>query len=118
MGETTTNEPLAIEVSGSIRSCHVIDVPAPAEMAPYAFMRIWVAKKHPMFLKAEAYGEDEDLIRRLYIKSLKKIDDRWMIKDLEVESFPIRHRTKLRIHDVTTGGQSYSVEPDVGGNSN
>jgi hypothetical protein len=31
---------------------------------------------------------------------LKKIDDRWMIKDLEIQGFPAVHRTKLTVREL------------------
>ncbi len=42
-------------------------------------------------------------IRRLWIDSFKKINDQWMIKDMEVEAEPVAHRTKLTIREVEAG---------------
>ena len=86
------------------RPCHVVEVPAPTSGAQagalYGRARLWVDKELNMLLQAEGVGTDGRVIRRLWVKSFKKIDDRWMIKDLEVQQFPSLHRTKLTISDV------------------
>jgi hypothetical protein len=57
-----------------------------------------------MLLRAEGLAADGRVIRRLWVKSVKKINDRWMVKDLEVQQTPSPHRTKLTIHDVEASG--------------
>lgn len=84
------------------RECHVVDVMAPAGSdAPYARCRLWIDRDIRLLMQAEGFGPDGAPVRRLWIKSFKKIDDRWMIKDMEVESQPPVRRTKLTIHDAT-----------------
>ena len=41
-----------------------------------------------------------ELVRRFWIKSFKKVNERWMIKDMEVEGIPPVHRTKVSIREV------------------
>ena len=53
-----------------------------------------------MLLQAEGYSEDGNLVRRLWVKGFKKINERWMIKDMEIQSYPYRHRTRLRVREV------------------
>ena len=89
------------------RACFVIDAPAPAAATPalstdktYAAVRLWIDRELLMLLQAESYDASAALQRRLWVKSFKKIDERWMIKDMEIQSFPVVHRTKLRIQEV------------------
>jgi len=91
------------------RPCYVLEVPAPRlsrpvaaapASQPYARVRLWIDKELPILLQAEGMNADSQAIRRLWVRSFKKIDDRWMIKDLEVQQVPSPHRTKLTIEDV------------------
>lgn len=86
--------------------CLVVDVPAPAgegDETPgrYARVRLWIHRSLHVVMRAEGYAEDGRILRQLWVKSLKKIDDRWMIKDMEVASYPLAHRTRFRIRDVS-----------------
>ncbi len=96
----------AVAGSESIRGrpAVVLDVPAPAEMSgrPYARVRVWVDEEARILLQAEGYDTGGGLVRSLWVKSFRKIDDRWMIKDIEIQSYPVQHRTRLRVNEVTT----------------
>ena len=100
------------EVKG--RPCHVLEVPAPVRNAGviagqttaacrYAKVRLWIDRKLSVLLQAEGMNANDVPIRRMWVKSFKKIDDRWMIKDMEIQSVPPVHRTKLRIKEVSAG---------------
>jgi hypothetical protein len=87
--------------------CDVIELPAPADRAgeagadsPYSRVRLWIDRKHCMLLQAEGYDHGGRALRRLWAKGFKKINERWMIKEMEIQSYPVLHRTKLLIHDV------------------
>lgn len=97
------------------RDCHVLEVPAPSDPGnradsareksktgrPYTSVRIWVDRDMMMMLQAVGLDADGEPIRKLWVKSLKKIDGHWMIKDMEIQSFPPIHRTRLRIREVS-----------------
>ena len=88
--------------------CLLVDLPAPADAGTdssgrYARVRIWVHESLRLIVQAEAYDEEGGLVRRLEIKGLRKVDDRWMIKDMEVESFPPAHKTRFRVREVREG---------------
>jgi hypothetical protein len=100
------------EVRG--RSCYVVEVPAPADAcAPrpagtgdgaadtrYAKVRLWIDKELHMLLRAQGMDGEDKPVRELWVKSFKKIDDRWMIKDMEIQRHPVVHRTKLTIGEM------------------
>lgn len=77
------------------------DAPSPMTSCPYSKVRLWISKKANLMLQAEGYDTEGQIQRRLWVRSCKKIDERWMIKDMEVQHFPMVHRTKLRVLDVT-----------------
>lgn len=88
------------------RPCVVVELPAPAGHGrreagrQYTKVLLWIDEKLHIVLQVEAYDSDAKLVRRLWIKSFKKVNNRWMIKDMEVESFPSTHRTRLRVREV------------------
>jgi len=93
------------------RPCYVVELPVPdrlveARRSGYAKVLLWIDVELRMLLQAEGQNDKGEPVRRLWIKSLKKIDDRWMIKDMEVQQFPPLQRTKLRVRDVESLGPS------------
>ena len=93
----------AIKGTEKIRGfeCYIVDIPAPKGTTDqYSRVRLWIEKKINVMLQAEGYDAKDKLLRRLWVRSCKKIDDTWMIKDLEVQRFPVHHRTKLHISEV------------------
>ena len=66
----------------------------------YSRVRLWIGKKAHMMLQAEGYDADDEIVRRLWVRSCKKVDDRWIIKDMEIQRYPVIHRTKLRVNEV------------------
>ncbi len=95
-------------------ACHIVEIPAPKGNAiegrpseeAYAKVRLWIEKKQRMLLQAEGYDAEGVLIRRLWVRSVRKIDERWMIKDMEVQRYPAAHRTKVTIQEVTESDPS------------
>jgi len=82
-------------------TCDVLEIAAPAgEAAAYARVRVWIHQRLHMILQAEGYNADGDRVRRLSIKSFKKIRGRWMLRDMEIERFPSPHKTRLTIRDL------------------
>ena len=83
------------------QDCFVVDVAAPAsEKGQYAKVLLWIDEKLHMILQAEGYNDKGELVRRLFIKSFKKIDERWMLKDMDIQGFPSDHRTNLRVETM------------------
>ncbi|MGD9874219.1 MAG: outer membrane lipoprotein-sorting protein [Kiritimatiellia bacterium] len=94
------------------RLCHVVDVIAPdPETGAYAGMRLWIDPEIGLLLQAEGYNRENERIRRMEIKSFKKIEGLWTIQDIDVESFPSRHKTLLRVRDVETETPPAENEP-------
>ncbi len=86
--------------------CYVLDRHAPiGGMTPYASVRIWVDKRVSMLLQAHGYDKLANLTRRMSVKSFKKINHDWMIKDLEVEDLSRQITTILRIRDAVAAGE-------------
>lgn len=83
------------------RFCYIVDVPAPAgQHAAGSTVRLWIDPEVRIFLQAEAYDADGDRTRKMSIKSLKKINEVWTVKDLDVYAYPSRWRTTLRVEEL------------------
>ncbi len=85
------------------QECVVIEVPAPDEVAGmYHFVRIWIDLHHRMLLQAEGYNVRGERRRRMQVRSFRKIDDEWMVKDIVIRRDPGMLRTNLRVRDMGT----------------
>ncbi|MDA1043645.1 MAG: outer membrane lipoprotein-sorting protein [Verrucomicrobia bacterium] len=95
------------------RDCYMVEVLAPAmdalakSFAPGAIlpcdhMRLWIDKESHVLMMAEARDRTNAPIRRMWVRSFKKINDKWMIKDMEIQAFPPEQRTKMTIREVKT----------------
>jgi hypothetical protein len=82
------------------QSCWVVDVPAPHEFAGCAGVRLWISPRINIMLKAEAYDAHNQPMRRMDVKSFKRINNRWVIKDLELTALPARTRTVVRVRSI------------------
>ena len=65
-------------------------------------LRLWIDEKLFMFIQMEEYDANGKRRRRLSIKKIKKISDKWMIKEMEIRSYPERNRTLLRIDKLVS----------------
>jgi len=102
------------EVKG--RMCYVMDIPAPTnDFSGCSGVRVWIDPRISILLRAEAYGMADQKLRRMEVKSFRKINDRWFIKDIEVQSYPSRHKTLLRVRDVQDRARQHYLDRDEGG---
>lgn len=100
------------------RLCYVVDLPTPAqEQIPCAGVRLWIEPHIPMLLQAATYDREGAILRLMEVKSLKKIREVWVIQNLDVQSFPGRHRTSLRVRQVTVAGEQLEGVEAHGGAS-
>ena len=79
------------------REAYVIDVPIPDSEL---FMRLWVEKYMGMVLEAQTLDKKEKQLRRMKIKSIKKMDGMWVAKDLELLDKASGNKATLQISDL------------------
>jgi hypothetical protein len=88
------------------RYCYIVDLRAPAgEAGEYAGVRLWIDPQIKILLQAAAYDAQGQLVKMLEVKSFKKIRGVWIIQNLDVQSFPIRHKTTLRVKEASVEGE-------------
>jgi hypothetical protein len=84
------------------RYCFIVDLRAPADEAgEYAGVRLWIDPQIRILLQAAAYDRQGQLVKMLEVKSFKKIRGVWIIQNLDVQSFPVRRKTTLRVKEAT-----------------
>jgi len=94
------------------RECRIIDLPAPEDSVDlFDGVRLWVDKKIGIVLRAEGYDTAGELIRRMDVKSFKKINGRWVIKDIDFERFPGRTKTTLLVRTVEERDRFVAPDP-------
>lgn len=103
------------EVRG--QACWVVDIPAPDAFAGCAGVRLWISPRINIMLKAEAYDLQNKPMRRFDVKSFKRINNRWVIKDIELTSLPARTRTVLRVRNVEDRTRKSFIREDGAGGS-
>ena len=88
--------------------CHILAVDAPPDAPPgsYASVRLWISKEHGMLLQAEGLDEHRNPVRRLWVQSVRQIENEWMIQTLEVQQSRQEQRTRLHVLDVNTPTES------------
>lgn len=79
------------------QTCVVIFVKPEVRIEGLSGVRLWVDRKTGCLMQAEQVGEDGKPIRRLWGTRVKKMDGKWMVSVLEVETLGSRHRTKITV---------------------
>lgn len=89
------------------RDCYVIEFPGsfgPAIQNRKSkienITKIWIDAQMLVLIQMEELDGLGKLQRRMVVKNIKKISDRWMIKDLEIRSYPSLHHTLIRVDEV------------------
>lgn len=83
------------------RSCFIVDLPAPpGEAGRCAGVRLWLDPQIRILLQAAAYDAQGRMDRLLEVRSFKKVRGVWVIQDVDVRSFPSRHKTSLRVRET------------------
>lgn len=82
------------------RLCRVVEVAAPADEAAAQTVRLWIEPQFLAVMRAETYDQDARPLKRLEVKSIKKLHSIWMIKDLEVRDLQTQRQTQLRVRHM------------------
>jgi len=82
------------------RACHILLAKPPEPIPGCAQMRIWVDRALHCIMEAEQLDERGKVVRRMWVQNVKKWNDRWMIRTMEIEMTSTGHRTQLFVEDV------------------
>lgn len=78
------------------KACYLISIPRPGGNE----MRLWVEKETGRLLGAEEHDSNGKRIKIIKVVSVKKFDDLWMVKDLDIIKPATGERTSLRVDKV------------------
>jgi len=81
------------------RRCYVIDLPVPAP-SESASIRLWVDAHVYALLQAEIRDRTGRPLRRLSVRSLRRVGLRWTLEDLEMRTLAENTRTLLHVTDI------------------
>jgi len=84
------------------RDCDILVAVPPGPIPGCSAMRIWVDRQLRCVMQAEQLDPQGDPVRKMWVQRVKKMDDRWMIRDMEIETLNSGHRTRLFVDDVST----------------
>lgn len=82
--------------------CDVVEVRPPSPIPGCASVRLWIDRRHAFLRQAEQIGPDGARVRWMWVASVGKINDRWMIRNLEVKRPGTGMQTKIHVDDLDT----------------
>lgn len=81
--------------------CVIVTVQAPSRHAEtYAGVRLWIEPAQRLLLQAEGFDAHNRPVRRLWITSVQRVNEQWMIKEMEIQRHPSPQRTRMRIEEI------------------
>lgn len=83
------------------RDCDILVTVPPAPIPGCSAVRVWVDRQLRCVMQAEQLDPQGNPVRKMWVQRVKKIDDRWMIRDMEIETLNSGHRTRLFVDDVS-----------------
>ena len=83
------------------RACHVMQLVAKRENQTYQLRKLWVDKEHFLPLQEELYAKGGKLLKRINIKDIRKVNERWYpFSILYKDMLTAGRGTELVIHSV------------------
>ena len=82
--------------------CDIVVVRPPEPIAGCASVRLWVDRKRGFLRQAEQINEKGERVRWMWVASVGKINDRWMIRNMEVKRPNTGVMTKLHVETLET----------------
>ncbi len=79
------------------RACDVLVATPPSPIAGCSAVRMWIDRKLGFLMQVEQLDPQGEPVRKMWVQSVKKMNARWMIRDMEVEMMGSGHRTRLYV---------------------
>ena len=84
------------------RDCDILVTVPPSPIPGCSAVRVWVDRQLRCVMQAQQLDPQGNPVRKMWVQRVKKMDDRWMIRDMEIETLNSGHRTRLSVDDVST----------------
>ena len=82
------------------RDCDILVTVPPAPIPGCSAVRVWVDRQLRCVMQAEQLDPQGNPVRKMWVQRVKKMDDRWMIRDMQIETLNSGHRTQLFVDDI------------------
>lgn len=82
--------------------CDLVVVKPPMKIEGCGSMRLWVDRKRAFLRQVEEFDENGKRTRWMWVESVRKINDRWMIRTMEMKRPSTGVQTKMQIDDMET----------------
>jgi hypothetical protein len=82
------------------RDCDILVTVPPAPIPGCSAVRVWVDRQLRCVMQAEQLDPQGNPVRKMWVQRVKKMEDRWMIRDMEIETLDSGHRTQLFVDDI------------------
>jgi len=82
------------------RDCDILVAVPPGPIPGCSAVRVWVDRQLRCVMQAEQLDPQGNAVRKMWVQRVKKVDDRWMIRDMEIETLNSGHRTRLFVDEV------------------
>ncbi len=82
------------------RDCDILVTVPPAPIPGCSAVRVWVDRQLRCVMQAEQLDPQGNPVRKMWVQRVKRMDDRWMIRDMEIETLDSGHRTQLFVDDI------------------
>ncbi|MEO8206376.1 MAG: outer membrane lipoprotein-sorting protein [Chthoniobacterales bacterium] len=88
----------------NLRKAWKLEIPAPDKYSQYKKIRVWIDQENGALMRMEGYDENGNLLRRFAVLSVQQLGDRWMLKQMRIESFdPVTKKVVTRTYLEVTG---------------
>ena len=78
------------------RSCHVLESSKPQPLlGEYRRVLSWLDVESGGLILAEAYDPNNKLLKEFSVNSMKKVEERWQVQQMEIRNVQTRSRTRL-----------------------
>lgn len=82
------------------RLCDILEVEPPSPLPGCAKARLWIDREQQVLMQAAQIDEQGREVRKMWVRAIQKVEGRWVLKDLEVETLGSGHRTRLHVDEV------------------
>lgn len=82
------------------QSCFVVEATPDSDDSAYAKVHLWISKKTYLPLRIRFYDEDDNEIKRLTVKEVKKVDGRWIISESKMVDLKGEHTTIMKVTEI------------------
>ncbi|MBP5320558.1 MAG: outer membrane lipoprotein-sorting protein [Kiritimatiellae bacterium] len=82
------------------RECDILITAPPTPIPGCLALRVWIDRQLKCLMQVEQIGIQGEPVRRMWVQRVKKLNDRWMIRDMEIETFGSGHRTQLLVEEL------------------